>query len=387
MIFPAQLYLIKIVLMALVFYYVPKKFKLATDTYVFWGILCFACLYGIFIALAKCSPHPFMLLTVNIIWPTLALPVIACLKDEKSFQYVIKVILFVHIFLLAYDLLYAYSVVYHFYFPLIYPSNMEMFSYYGTSSRMNFTNLNTLTFTSPVVIILWLSNYKVNINRHIFTLIVLLTLYLFVLSGRRSIMMMMVIVIPLAIVLSGFFPQYYKQSVRKKSKYLIFTIVAAIVVVCIRFPELIDGYYSTFIKAFDSGQEPIKFAQQKMFMDAFKSSPIFGVGVGQMLHEPYPGRNVLMFQFELTYHLWLAETGIVGFLLYSFSYFGLILYGGYIAVKYKDFIMLTLLAGYIVVLIANATNPVLSSFDFMVSYFLCIGRLNYLQLYGKKTVK
>lgn len=99
-------------------------------------------------------------------------------------------------------------------------------------------------------------------------------------------------------------------------------VITSVVYTLVFYPELVNGYWDTLVKAFDADREPTKFAQQKMLLSHFYSSPICGEGFGQMFYEPFPGRMRWGIQFELQYHLKLAQTGIIGFTLIMLSYWG-----------------------------------------------------------------
>ena len=132
----------------------------------------------------------------------------------------------------------------------------------------------------------------------------------------------------------------------------------------------------TFINAFDSDVEPVKFAQQRMLISEFMKSPLWGHGVGVDFYEPFPGRLMFAHQFELQYHLKLAQTGLIGFVMMGITYFGIFFYGLYLSKIRYDSLFFFFLIGYFFVLIADATNPVMCSFDLMIPFFLCLAKIN-----------
>lgn len=88
-----------------------------------------------------------------------------------------------------------------------------------------------------------------------------------------------------------------------------------------------------------------------------------------------------MSKMELTYQLGLAQRGIVGGILLCISYIGLLLYGVYLSYKTKDIVFIAFLFGLFFMLIANATNPVMASFDLLIPFFLCWAKVNSTKLY------
>jgi hypothetical protein len=141
-------------------------------------------------------------------------------------------------------------------------------------------------------------------------------------------------------------------------------------------PEILEGYWEAFRRAFDSSVEPVKFAQQEMLINEFLKSPLLGHGFGAEFYEPFPGRMLFSHQFEMQYHLKLAQTGIIGFLLLLLVYWGIFFYGLYLSKVKHDTLFVFFLFGYLFILIADATNPVMCSFDLMIPFFLCLAKIN-----------
>jgi hypothetical protein len=107
----------------------------------------------------------------------------------------------------------------------------------------------------------------------------------------------------------------------------------------------------------------------------------FGVGVKDVVRS-----TERPWTYELTYHLYLYNTGIIGslffFILLSFP-----IYRFYILKKYHpEYNIFTkpLIISYIIVLFASSSNPYFtSSFDFLWMLFLPIGVLNRLEIESK----
>lgn len=383
MIFQSQLYFPKIFLLGSALVFMPKNISISRDclmlivAYVLFG------LWGILIGTIRFTDDPFQYVTTTIIYPILFLPIISqvALQKDQSYNVILRVMFYAHTAIVIYDLCYAFSIILGFAFPNIYSRTVEIgFSYYGEyGSRMNFINLNTLTYTTPIFIMLLLSKYRFGINRFIQCTIIILTIFLLVISGRRSVMLELLILPFLAIIICPFAPPQYALNIRKNVKVFTFVLIFLFVSLYILIPETVNSYFNIFIDAFNSDKEPIKFAQSKMLISKFLDSPFIGQGAGYSFYEPLPGRGIYSTEFELQYHLKLAQTGIIGFGLLMFAYLGILFLALYLSMKKQDIICFSILSGYMFMLLADATNPVMCSFDLMPPFFLCLSRINALQ--------
>ena len=383
MIFISQLYLIKYILLLTIALTVPKRFLSSKDLIFFLVIYVLLGFWGIAMGVVHMTDNPLLFITTSVIYPLFFFPIITQMKSTSDYNAVIRIMFWAHVFIVAYDLIYAFSIIYGYSFPNIYPIDDDVtFTYYGDDgSRMNFVNLNTITYTTPIFFMLWLTRYKIGIPYLFQTIVLIATLFLFVLSGRRSLMLIFVLV-P--------FGAYFFKNLLSKEKEIVLkrTLFSFIILICCiliyvstTLPELFNNYVEIFLKAFDSGKEPTKFAQHKALVDAFKESPILGHGDGALFYEPFPGRNIFMSKMELTYQLGLAQRGIVGGIFLCISYIGLLLYGVYLSYKTKDIVFIAFLFGLFFMLIANATNPVMASFDLLIPFFLCWAKVNSTKLY------
>lgn len=380
MAFISQLNGIKIGLMFLLLILIRKipanlsfKVRVAFFLIISYGI------YGIYLGLLYQNPNPFLYVTIYCIYPWFFIFFSLFLVKNSYFVKVIQVIFFAHLFIVSYDLLYAWGVFVGVDVPNIYAVEIP-FSIYNNSSRMNFVNLNTLTFTTPVLFLLLLAKYEFGISKIVQSIVLFITFFLSIISGRRSVMLMMLVLPIVPFIFSGFFAKKIK-TVIVKSTYIFLTILFIVFFkVNSDNPELVQGYSEVLLNAFDSDKEPIKFAQKTMLTEKFFEKPIFGYGSGARFFEPSPGRMLYGDQFELSYHYKLASTGIVGFIMIIGVYLWILFYGLYVSYKAKDVMFLSLLIGYFFMLIADATNPVLCSFDLIWPIYLCLARINYWEI-------
>jgi hypothetical protein len=336
-------------------------------------------IYGIYFGFLYQNPNPFLFVTIYCIYPIFFAFFLLFLVKNSYFVNIVQIIFIAHLFIVCYDLLYAWGVLVGVDIPNIY--NVEIpFSIYSTSSRMNFVNLNTLTFTTPVLFLLLLAKYEIGISKILQSIVMFATFFLLIISGRRSVMLMMIVLPLIPFIFSGFFSKKIKNVIIKSTSLFLLILFIIFLKINSDNPEIIKGYSEVFMNAFDSGKEPIKFAQQDMLTQKFIEKPLFGQGSGAMFFEPSPGRMIFADQYELSYHFKLASSGIIGFIIIVGTYLWIFFYGLYISRKNNDILFLSFLVGYFFMLIADATNPVLCSFDLIWPIYLCLARINYWEL-------
>lgn len=374
--FQAQFYSLKIILLFLAFMCNDRVICISSPVIKYVICLVLYGLWGLLIGMIHLNENPFLGVTTTVIWPLLFLFFVDFARNEDAFYAIVKVIFIAHCFVVIYDILYAYSVIIGFPFPQIYNVE-EGFTFYGTTSRLNLVNLNTLTFTTPFLAMLILSGYHLKIPRIIQFFILILTFFLFVLSGRRSVMAQLLLIPLLVPFFGNSFSKDVKQNIFRLLLLLLILILLVISYIYFIYFELFEGYIDTFIKAFDSSQEPVKFLQHQSLISSFMEKPLTGYGFGAYFYDP--GRATYMNQMELQYQLSLAQTGIIGFLLFMTAHWGLCRYSFKLSVHLGDKFLLANSFGYLFMLLSHATNPVLCSFDLMVSYFLILIRINFIQ--------
>lgn len=104
----------------------------------------------------------------------------------------LKVLFISHTVIVLFDLFYAVAAFNGIKLPNPFYGTETGFSIYENSTRMTFINLNTLTFSTPILFILFFSQYKFGISKIYQVINVILTIILLILSGRRSVMLMCV---------------------------------------------------------------------------------------------------------------------------------------------------------------------------------------------------
>ena len=380
LIFPAKLYVIKIVLLGILFFTFIGKTRISKTIRFLLLFLVMSTLWGLIVGTLNGNPYPLAGVTTGVMWPILGvIIVLPQLTKEIDFNNLAHYLFYLHAFIVIYDILFALHFIIGFPFFNLYPEVETPFSYYGTTSRLNLDdNLNVLTFTIPFYFLIWLSNYNIRINRIFQLFMIAAAFFLMILSGRRSLMLIF-ITAPILVVLTGeFLPKESVKTVRKMLVFFVVLLFFALLYVSVNEPELLEGYSHTFLKAFDSDEESTKFIQAKMLWNNFCENPIIGAGNGAEFYEA--ARGVRQHQYELIYLLILATRGIIGGCMYFWGIFGVLIIGVRLFLKTHDIMLLSLMFGFLFVLIANATNPVLSSFDLMLPLYFCYAKINSLSL-------
>lgn len=371
----SSLYTLKIFLLGILLLLCFKDSMVCMHNKLLCSFLCCSTILGIIVGLLRGAEHPFSGITTGFFWPILSLIIVTpLLRTKDDYRVLVKWMFIMHAFLILYDLLLAANVMFGVPIINLYPEIETVFSFYGTTSRMNLINLNTLTFTTPLFFLLYLARFDFGVNSKIQFTAVLLNLFLLLLSGRRSLMLVFFLTPFFTILFSGYFPKSSMKTTKKYLMLILVIIISSLFYVYSSMPEVFEGYLHTFTKAFDSSEESVRFNQAKMLMGHFEEHPIFGWGSGTEFYEA--DRGIKQHQYELTYLLVLAHRGIVGFVLYILGTVGVLFVGIRYAKIRKDVLFICILFAFFFVLIADATNPVLCSFDLMLPLFLCYAKIN-----------
>lgn len=366
---------LKLALLVPILLYCLKKARVHRKVVFLCSFLCLSTLWGCMIGLFRNTEYPFYSITVGILWPVFSLIISSVLlKTEKDFKALVKWMFVMHVFLMVYDTVFALSVIQGFPMINLYPETESAFSFYDTMARMNFDNLNVLTFTTPLFFILWITRYEFGVSRKIQTLVILFNFFFLIFCGRRSLVAVFLLTPIFAIFIRKSLPAEIGKASMKYLVFFIVIIIGAISYIYVKSPDVFESNVQNFTNAFDSDVESTKFVQQKMLWAYFQESPITGKGSGAVFYEP--ARGIKQHQWELTYFLLLATRGIIGFVLYLIGVAGVLFVGLKYAKNNKDILYLSMLFAYFFILLADATNPVLCSFDLMLPLYLVYAKLN-----------
>lgn len=216
MIFIAQLYIIKILCMMTIGVLASKKVRVSNFVLLNFLLILSYGFLGTSIGVLYQNPNPFQFLGVFFFWPIFWLFFISCFSASSCWweQY-LKVLFISHIVIVLFDLFYAVAAFNGIILPNPFYGVDTGFSIYENSTRMTFINLNTLTFSTPILFILFFSQHGFGINKVYQIINVILTTILLIISGRRSVMLMCVVVFFIPFFFSSCFSKEARKTARR----------------------------------------------------------------------------------------------------------------------------------------------------------------------------
>ena len=191
MVFIAQLYIVKILCMIAIGVLMSKKIRVSKFVLLNFILILVYGVLGTGLGIIYQNPNPFQFLGVFFFWPIFWLFFISYFSTSPNLlERYLKVLFISHTVIVLFDLFYAVAAFNGIKLPNPFYGTETGFSIYENSTRMTFINLNTLTFSTPILFILFFSQYKFGINKIYQVINVILTIILLILSGRRSVMLM-----------------------------------------------------------------------------------------------------------------------------------------------------------------------------------------------------
>jgi len=232
--------------------------------------------------------------------------------------------------------------------------------------QMNNVNIGMLTFIVPYLLSrLMLSERK---DRHaLLSLGLVVSVAAALVASRRVVMVLLFIAPFLICAISHLTKQPTSRHLRWWSRgyfLLLLTLGVGIVLVDNLGIDLLDGFIDRFKSAFDSDPNSPRPLQHAALISGFYDNFFWGSGFGGVLDVVRSDERP--WTFELTYSRLLFNGGLIGFglvLLFYFAYLILVLKK--IRQSFHSPIYIALLTGFLSVSIASASNPYLSSFDFL----------------------
>lgn len=348
--------------------------------------------YGVYLN----NPGAIPAFTVYLIWPILFIWIVGFSSNQESMYLMIKVIIMASFVIALSILLFVLSTVLGFGgtgFLEIF--NIRMGLFHGAikvSSQMTPVLLFFLPFSICLLLIRkqLSSGQFSNFWRKLLILTILLTVMNLLITGRSVFWLIALISLPLV-----FFVVYACGMRVSIFKFMPYSLLAIIVIAGISYfvsgtlLELDLGvYFDLFMDKIFNVSDPSsagyrRYEQFVHLREGIYSAPIFGKGFGAV---EYGGSDV--WQFELSYVGLLFQVGILGMSTYVASIIWLVATLVKVSRKDKSIAVLVapILSGMLGFLVANATNPLLSKFDFLWVIFLPLALANY-ALYKKDYIK
>lgn len=337
------------------------------------------------------NPGALNLATIHLIYPWLFLVLIASINTKKRLEIIFTAIVFITLMIEIYGLLYLLTTMGFLpdiLFPDIYIGQNINISNGGIS--FGFPALGTLLFSLPFIFtkICMPQNNSKNNTQFLYWITFILGIGILILSGRRALVTIVlltpVIVFIFTLIIS-----------KKSSKKILINLVISMLSVLVF--SILSLYVFRYYLAFDfkifkemlisgfnfttndiSSDSYIRNLQFNVLLEEWSKQPLFGHGLGATTNALV--RNFeFPWAFELQYMSYLFNIGLVGFIIFASSFIWIITKSIIFMKKETDsvYFILPSMVGMISFLIANATNPYLSKFDFMWTIFLPISIINY----------
>lgn len=249
-------------------------------------------------------------------------------------------------------------------------------------------NLGTLVFLLPFsfMIDIFFDNFGFKIFKYQFNLFKINQFFLLLVvffSGRRVLWFFLIALLSIRFIL------WFKKS---KYKFFLITIFASLFFTISIYIFTIldrDSFLKRFGEEFSSTSQTDRQIQSIALLNGFKDNLLFGSGFG--IGVPGVIRNYERpWTYELSYHIMLFNTGIIGFIIYiTLLLFPLLFIFFYFKKHVKIFNLIApTFVAYLFVLFANVIDPFLnSSFDFQWFLFLPICLINITLISYKKLNK
>ncbi|MGX6979956.1 O-antigen ligase family protein [Vagococcus elongatus] len=306
----------------------------------------------------------FQLLPSYVIWPLLYLILFVIPKVSINLEKVTTLALYVILGL------FMYTFASHFidlpftgfiseFFPFVIEETSDFLAYFTPS-------ISSLIFLVPFLLTIVYfgdtSDKKATIKKYV---LLLLSLFIVFLTGRRALIGTIMIAIFLCILIDGIW-------IKKRNMLKI--IVGIGIAVLVAFGLLLIFFPNSRILNIDASLivqgDELRSLQFDALIDGWKQKPFFGHGYGVNTETIVRSQDVPG-MYELTYVALLFQTGLVGFLSLMFLYGWLIYKLFRLSILERNFVNLAFTIGLTSVMIANATNPYIQSFDGM--WFLFYG--------------
>lgn len=298
--------------------------------------------------------------------PFLYYIIISFMKTDFDIILLSKTIIFSHLFIVLYNYYSLFS-------PLL---GLPYFEIHQTRtvyvltdnySGINSPDLQSLIFTFPFLVTAFVAKFM---NRVFVFVLIVLSIPLLVMTGR-GMMFLAVLLLPVIPILYSVF---MNEKIKRSVVYVYSSFFLLLLMLGFLFYDNVEPYYNAFTKSFDPTNEYVRFKQRESILAAWNESPLIGYGYGKTIYESV--ERGCSSEFESQYHADLLFTGILGVSIFFFIvvliFYKLIKYSR----RYKNGLYLAYLIGLLLFLIANSTNPFLSTFDRLLPLYLCISIIN-----------
>lgn len=328
------------------------------------------------------APGALRLGTVHFVWPVLYMLFIGLLEEPGTLVYFQKTIVLAALVaaLMGLTLVVGSLVGYGPMVSNFLASQEGIVAFYDGFVRYRLTNIPTLIYGAGFFLAYLSLPLAQRSNWRGWSWILWVTLLpmlvAIILSGRRA-AWLVVLLMP-AIILGLMLAS--RQPIRARPWVMLLVIAVGLFLGIREYFDLeMSSLIREFWNAFDFSAEQsasVRVQQGDALIQGWIEKPIIGHGLGagagvvRAIEEPWA--------YELVYAALLFQAGLIGVVLYAVGIAWVFIAGTRIVRQIPESasIMLPLLAGLAGFLIANATNPYLSKFDYLWALFLPVAAIN-----------
>lgn len=339
-------------------------------------ILAFLCIvYGLIWA----NPGALNSVTVDIFWPILYLYFMMLCHSNITIINLYKVIIYGGLFVMCMNAIFLANEIF-FGIGVISKLATALGGRYGIYDGFMEFFMPSADYAPYFVYfggtLLLLPHHYLGVKNKYIILLVVISLFLILCSGRRA-SWIVVGLLPFVIVFLMKLCKL-KGNILIKIMFVSFLIVLVLYVgltYLLDMDQMIDEFVSSF-DMIDNDSNYERTLQAKALWNDFINNPIFGHGAGYV--SSYIRTPEKPWEYELSYNYMLSSRGLIGFFVMIFSYAS-ILWKNIKSVRLDKELagfLLPPIAGIICLAILNETNPYLGKFDFLWIFFLPIINLN-----------
>lgn len=216
-----------------------------------------------------------------------------------------------------------------------------------------------------------------NINRRLLNLIsAVLIIIAAILVGRRALLLTLVLG-PIIFLLL--------DSILFNRRKRLFQILILIVVVGIVGLGALSFFSNQDLRIFNLSNSAVqnnyRTLQLSSLIDGWETHPLFGSGFG--INASVVRSAISPGTYELSYVALLFQSGIVGVVIYFSLYIWIFIRLNMAYIETKNMYYLIVNVGYLIIMLMNATNPYINSFDGLWIIFFCLALINRLDIQGE----
>lgn len=343
------------------------------------------------------TPGAIRVATIYFLWPWIYTLFIAAVTKIKIINGLMKVLVVATIAIGIYTLSYILHALG--WLPAIFYIEIDQgqaIGFYQGVIEYRLYSISSLVFLVPFLmtaLLVWSKKTVLPVSRTLVWIALVLGVVLTILSGRRALWLS----ISLSLCVSFSVYLFFNLKIKLQRRAVIITfigllsmLVATFVYVSSKFNLDLTALLDYLSQGFDFAGDKSANARSTQFfalLEGWFENPLLGAGHGAaasvIRSDEYP------WAYELSYVALLFHTGLLGFTVYALGIVWIYWMSfKIIRTRHKiAFYIIPVLVGTTSFLIANATNPYLTKYDYLWIIFLPLGLINYWLLDTKRLLR